>query len=213
MEMTELNSTEGKVYGYARVSTLNQDLALQIQSLLDYGIDAENIYSDKKTGKNLDRDELKELLSIVKKGDLIIVKKLDRLGRSVSQVTNLIEELTEKGIYIKSIDDGVDTSNQSPMSKAMMQLLVMFAEMERNFIEERTKPAIQNARENGVKFGRPVTNKTVYEMAVKDYLDEGMTSKDIIKKYGKGSDGKDLVTEATLFRRIKKEREKRGINN
>lgn len=213
MEMTELNSTEGKVYGYARVSTLNQDLALQIQSLLDYGIDAENIYSDKKTGKNLDRDELKELLSIVKEGDLIIVKKLDRLGRSVSQVTNLIEELTEKGIYIKSIDDGVDTSNQSPMSKAMMQLLVMFAEMERNFIEERTKPAIQNARESGVKFGRPETNKTVYEMAVRDYLDEGMTSKDIIKKYGKGSNGKDLVTEATLFRRIKKEREKRGINN
>ncbi|PAW37894.1 hypothetical protein CKQ70_30610 [Bacillus toyonensis] len=211
--MTELNSTEGKAYGYARVSTLNQDLALQIQSLLDYGIDAENIYSDKKTGKNLDRDELKELLSIVKEGDLIIVKKLDRLGRSVSQVTNLIEELTEKGIYIKSIDDGVDTSNQSPMSKAMMQLLVMFAEMERNFIEERTKPAIQNARESGVKFGRPETNKTVYEMAVRDYLDEGMTSKDIIKKYGKGSNGKDLVTEATLFRRIKKEREKRGINN
>ena len=62
--MTELNSTEGKVYGYARVSTLNQDLALQIQSLLDYGIDAENIYSDKKTGKNLDRDELKELLGV-----------------------------------------------------------------------------------------------------------------------------------------------------
>ncbi|PDY93227.1 hypothetical protein CON09_08350 [Bacillus anthracis] len=213
MEMTELNSTEGTVYGYARVSTLQQDLTLQIEALLNYGIKAENIYSDKKTGKDLDRDELKELLSVVKKGDLIIVKKLDRLGRSVSQVTNLIEELTEKGIYIKSIDDNVDTSNQSPMSKAMMQLLVMFAEMERGFIEERTKPAIQNAREKGVKFGRPETNKTVYEMAVKDYLDGFMTSKEIIKKYGKGSNGKDIITEATLFRRIKKEREKRGINN
>ncbi len=211
--MTELNSTEGKVYGYARVSTLNQDLALQIQSLLDYGINPENIYSDKKTGKNMERDELKELLSIVKKGDLIIVKKLDRLGRSVSQVTNLIEELNEQGIYVKSIDDNVDTSNNSPMGKAMVHLLAMFAEMERNFIEERTKPAIQNAREKGVKFGRPETNKTVYEMAVRDYLDEGMNSKEIIKKYGKGSNGKDIITEATLFRRIKKEREARGINN
>ncbi len=213
MEMTELNSTEGKVYGYARVSTLQQDLTLQIEALLNYGIDAENIYSDKKTGKNLERESLKELLSIVKEGDLIIVKKLDRLGRSVSQVTNLIEELTEKGVYIKSIDDNVDTSNKSPMSMAMIHLLALFSEMERGFIEERTKPAIANARAKGVKFGRPESNKQIYEMAVEEYLKGGITSAQLIKKYGKGENGKDLITEATLFRRIKKARQERGINN
>lgn len=210
--MNELKATEGKVYGYARVSTLNQDLALQIKSLLDYGIDADNIYSDKRTGKNLDRIQLKELLSKVQKGDLIIVKKLDRLGRSVSQVTNLIEELTEKGVYVKSIDDHVDTSNSSPMAKAMMQLLVMFSEMERNFIEERTKPAIKDARDRGVKFGRPEVNKNVYDMAVNEYLEGGITVNDLIKKYGKGANGKDIITQATLFRRIKKAKEERGLN-
>lgn len=210
--MTELNSTEKKVYGYARVSTKQQDLSLQIASLLEYGIDAENIYSDKLTGKNMERDELKELLSIVKKGDLIIVKKLDRLGRSVSQVTTLIEKLTEQGIYIKSIDDGVDTSNESPMAKAMMQLLVMFSEMERNFIVERTRPAIENAKAKGVQFGRPVGNKNIYDMAIDEYLRGGITSREIIQKYGKGDNGKDIITEATFFRRLKKERERRGIN-
>ncbi|MDA1509613.1 recombinase family protein [Bacillus cereus] len=209
--MNELNTTEGKVYGYARVSTLQQDLSLQVEALINYGIKPEDIYSDKKTGKNLDRVELKDLLSKVKKGDLIIVKKLDRLGRSVSQVTNLIEELTEKGVYVKSIDDHVDTSNQSPMAKAMMHLLAMFSEMERNFIEERTKPAIANAKAKGVKFGRPEVNKNVYDMAVNEYLEGGITSKQIIEKYGKGSNGKDLISEATFFRRLKKAKEERGL--
>src|SRR4051812_36787151 len=130
-------------YGYGRVSTLNQDLALQVEALKNYGIAEENIFKDKKTGKNLDREQLQNLLNVVKAGDIIIVNKLDRLGRSVSQVTTLIDDLTKKGIYVKSISDGVDTSNNSTMSKAMLQMLLMFAEMERNFIMERTQPAIE----------------------------------------------------------------------
>ncbi|MDA2738406.1 recombinase family protein [Bacillus cereus group sp. Bc015] len=201
----------GKIYGYARVSTKQQDLTLQIEALLKYGVDADDIYADKLTGTNMDRESLKELLEKVEAGDLIIVKKLDRLGRSVSQVTNLIEDLTNKGVFIKSIDDNVDTSNQSPMAKAMMQLLAMFSEMERNFIVERTKPAIENAKAKGVKFGRPQVNKNVYDMAVEEYLKGGITSKELIKKYGKGDNGKDLITEATLFRRVRKAREERGL--
>jgi DNA invertase Pin-like site-specific DNA recombinase len=202
----------GKVYGYGRVSTKNQDLTLQVEALLKYGVEAEHVYTDKITGANMERQSLKELLSIVQEGDLIIVKKLDRLGRSVSQVTNLIEELTEKGIFVKSIDDNVDTSNSSPMAKAMLQLLAMFSEMERNFIVERTKPAIENARANGVQFGRPKASKQIYEIAVKEYMAGGITVKELIKKYGKDQSGKDLITEATLFRRIREYKKKEGKN-
>ncbi|WP_045513874.1 recombinase family protein [Bacillus amyloliquefaciens] len=195
-------------YGYARVSTKQQNLTLQVQALLDYGVQPENIFTDKLTGTNMDRQSLKDLLNIVKEGDIIIVKKLDRLGRSVSQVTGLIDELTQKGVFIKSIDDNVDTSNDSPMAKAMMQLLAMFSEMERNFIVERTRPAIEHAKAKGVKFGRPKANKGIYEVAVQEYLKGGVTVKELIKRYGKDSNGKDLITEATLFRRIREYKKK-----
>ncbi|CAM4409743.1 hypothetical protein BAMA_24685 [Bacillus manliponensis] len=200
-----------KIYGYARASIKQQDLTFQIAALLNDGIKAEAIYSDTLTDKNMDRQQLNELLSKVERGDLIVVKKLDRLGRSVSQVTSLIESLTEKGIFVKSIDDNVDTSNNSPMSKALIHLLAMFSEMERNLIIERTKPAIENAKEKGVKFGRPTANKEIYEMAVKEYMEGGVTSKELIKKYGKGENGKDLITEATLFRRVREYKKANGL--
>lgn len=200
-------------YGYARVSTKQQNLTLQVQALLDYGVQPENIFTDKLTGTNMDRQSLKDLLNIVKEGDIIIVKKLDRLGRSVSQVTGLIDELTQKGVFIKSIDDNVDTSNDSPMAKAMMQLLAMFSEMERNFIVERTRPAIEHAKASGVKFGRPKANKEMYDKAVQEYLKGGVTVKEIIKSYGKDRYGKDIITEATLFRRIREYKKKMEGNS
>lgn len=209
--MTNKTELTGKVYGYARVSTVQQDLTLQIEALLKAGIEAENIYSDKLTGKNLDRKELKQLLTVVQEGDIIVVNKLDRLGRSVSQVTTLIDDLTKRGIYVKSLSEGIDTSNDSTMSKAMLQMLLMFAEMERNFIMERTRPAIEKAKADGTKFGRPKVSKQMYELAVKDYIEGGLTSKQIIEKYGKNSAGKDNITEATLFRRIREFKKKEGI--
>lgn len=199
------------VYGYGRVSTKQQDLTLQIEALLKHGVSADNIYTDKLTGANLDRVELKRLLDKVDSGDIIIVKKLDRLGRSVSQVTNLIEELSSKEVYVKSLDDNVDTSNDSPMSKAMVHLLAMFSEMERNFIMERTKPAIENARAKGVKFGRPKASNKIYDLAIKEYMEGNITTKELIKKYGKDSNGKDLITEATFFRRLREYKKEKGL--
>jgi DNA invertase Pin-like site-specific DNA recombinase len=191
------------VYGYARVSTQHQDLKMQEEALRSRGIPDDLIFSDKKTGKNMEREALKELLSKVEEGDTIIVKKLDRLGRSVSQVTTLVDELSNKGVYIKSLDDGVDTSNNSPMAKAMMQLLAMFSEMERNFIEERTRPAIESAKARGVEFGRKKINKSAYDIAVDQYLNQDMNANEIIKYHGKDRTGKDVISRATLFRRIK----------
>lgn len=192
--------SSGKIYGYGRIST-EQDLNLQIQSLLENGIDVKNIYTDNSNTKH--KQALKELLSLVTKGDTIVVKKLGRFGNSFSQVTDLIGDLTDKGVYIKSLDEGIDTSVNSPINVALLQLLPMFSEMEKVFITERTKPAIEEARKKGVKFGRPKASKEIYEMAVKDYIAGGISSKELIAKYGKDSSGKYIITEATLYRRIK----------
>lgn len=205
----------GKVYGYARVSTVQQDLEIQIDALKKYGVAEEDIFTDKRTGANMERAQLKRLLDRLQVGDTIIVKKLDRLGRSVSQVTTLVEALAETGIYIKSIDDGVDTSNDSVMSKAMLHFLAMFSEMERNFIMERTKPAIKRAKENGVKFGRPKAPKALYEKAIKEYIEaEGSKSvKQLVKEYGKDAEGKDLIKEATFYRRLREYKARQQENN
>jgi DNA invertase Pin-like site-specific DNA recombinase len=191
------------IYGYARVSTRQQDLSLQVQALINHGVDVDHIYKDKLTGTNMDRKELKELLDLVKEGDTIIVKKLDRLGRSVSQVTNLVDQLNNKGVFLKSIEDNVDTSVKSAMGTAMLQLLAMFAEMERNFILERTAPAIAHAKASGVDFGRPKVNKNIYDKAVLEYLEGKKTTTQIIKEYGTDANGNDLITTATLFRRVR----------
>lgn len=196
-------------YGYARASTVQQDLTLQIESLLQLGISSDDIYVDNlNDNKNMEQQQIQKLLVKVQEGDLIIVKKLDRLGKSVSQVTSVMEELNKKGIHVKSIEDNIDTSNSTEMTRAIMQLLPIFADMERNFILERTKPAIEKAKKNGVKFGRPKTNQHIYELAVREYLSEEMTSKEIINKYGKDTHGKDIITEATLFRRVREYRKK-----
>ena len=124
--------------GYARVSTLGQDLDYQLDRLRSVG--CEKIFSSKHSGKaDANKKQLSELLSYVREGDTVIVTKLDRLGRSLSQVLGTIELLAGKGIYLKAIDQNLDTSDDSPIAKAMVQLLGMFSELERNFIVTRTQ--------------------------------------------------------------------------
>jgi DNA invertase Pin-like site-specific DNA recombinase len=196
-----------KVYGYARVSTISQDLSIQVNALLSAGVESENIYTDKLSGKNMEREGLQTLLSLVKKGDTVMVYKLDRLGRSVSQIMTLVDDLKNKGIYLVIMDAGIDTRNDEGMAgmmtKALMTIISLMAEMERVLILERTQAGIENARQNGATFGRPEVNKDLYEMAIKDYLSGELNSTQIIAKYGKGSNGKDNITEATLFRRVR----------
>jgi DNA invertase Pin-like site-specific DNA recombinase len=196
-----------KEYGYARVSTVQQDLEIQVTAIQMAGVAPENIFTDKLSGKNMERENLQKLLSIVEKGDTIIVHKLDRLGRSVSQVMSLVDELQTKGIYLVVINANIDTRRDEGMAgmmtKALMTILSLMAEMERAFIMERVQAGVENAKANGSTFGRPEVNKNTYDMAVQDYLSGELNSAQIIKKYGKDSAGKDLVTEATLFRRVR----------
>ncbi|MEW4320524.1 recombinase family protein, partial [Bacillus thuringiensis] len=123
------------------------------------------LFCEKISGKNVnDRTEFKQLLEVVQPGDTVVGYKLDRMGQSISDVLKTYESFTERGIHLVCISDGIDTRrNNDIMTKAMVTRLGLFAEMERNFIRERTMAGKLRAREHGVKFGRKGKNKDLVD--------------------------------------------------
>lgn len=125
--------------GYARVSTLKQDLNEQIAELEKFG--CTKIFSGKHSGKpEQNEEQLNELLNYIREGDIVVVTKLDRLGRSLSQCLKVLDMLTENKIGFVALNQGIDTTKRKdPMAIAMIHLLGLFAELERNFIVDRTQ--------------------------------------------------------------------------
>ncbi len=141
-----------RTFGYARVSTSQQSLDIQIKTLLDKGVERYRIFTDKATGKNNDREGLQALKMKVEKGDLILVKKLDRLGRDTADMVQLIRDFDDMGVSIEFIDDGIST--EGSMGKMIVTILVAVAQAERQRILERTNEGRMEAKAKGVKFGR-----------------------------------------------------------
>jgi len=145
--------------GYARVSTIKQDLDRQIQALTEAGIARDQIYVDKKSGATVDRPGLRAVLGYARDGDVIVVHTLDRLGRTVRDTLNLIHELSERGIGVRNLADPikVDSSNPGdPMAQLAVVLLALFAQMERTYTMERAAHARAVATAKGRRVGRPV---------------------------------------------------------
>lgn len=137
------------LFGYARVSTEDQSLDLQVNALVRAGVSPDQIKTDKITGSHMNRPGLKEQLSQMWDGDTLVVWKIDRLGRSVAGVLETIKMLEGRGIGIRSVTEGFDS--KTIMGRAMMQILLVFAEMERSLISERTKEGMKASRERGGK--------------------------------------------------------------
>ncbi|MAD65660.1 recombinase family protein [Haliea sp.] len=137
--------------GYARISTKDQNFESQDQALKNEG--CEKIYRDVVSGAKKERPGLNRLLSDLRRGDILVVYKLDRLGRSLSHLVQLIETLGEKGVYINSLSDKVDTSSAS--GRLIMNVVGAIAEFERELIRERTKAGLSAARARGKQGGRP----------------------------------------------------------
>ena len=133
--------------GYARVSTSEgkQLLDRQIDALTEIG--CERIFEDKASGSNSQRKGLDDCLNYLRKGDVLVVLDLDRLGRLASELIKLIDELAEKGIGFKAINSPMDTT--TPAGRAFLQIQAAFAEMERNIIRQRVKEGIAAARARG----------------------------------------------------------------
>jgi DNA invertase Pin-like site-specific DNA recombinase len=136
--------------GYARVSTDDQDTAAQAAALKAAG--CERIYREKASGGRWDRPELHRLLDQLRKGDVLMVWKLDRLSRSLRDVLTLMERLAEAGAGFRSLTEAIDTT--TPAGRMMMQMVGAFAEFERAMLRERTKAGLDTAREEGRIGGR-----------------------------------------------------------
>ncbi|GAA4179361.1 recombinase family protein [Streptosporangium oxazolinicum] len=151
--------SRGLELGYARVSTTKQSLERQLDALNATGIPAERIYTDKKTGTSIDREGLAALLAYTRAGDTIVVHTLDRLGRNLREVLNLVHELSERGIGVRSLADPlpINTTDEG-MSRIAFLLLALFAEMERTFTAERAAHARAVAETAGRHIGRPVAH-------------------------------------------------------
>ncbi len=136
--------------GYVRVSTNDQNTALQRNALESSG--CELIFEDKMSGKTADRPGLKKLLRVLSAGDTLVVWKLDRLGRSMRNLVILIEDLRQRGINFRSLTDSIDTS--TPMGRFFFHVMGALAEMERELIIERTRAGLDAARAEGRVGGR-----------------------------------------------------------
>jgi len=137
--------------GYARVSTKEQHLDLQLDALKDAG--CETIYTETASGAKAERQELDRLLSQVRKGDVIVIWKLDRLGRSLKHLVEVVTTLMEKGVGLKSLRDPIDTT--TAQGRLIFNLFASLAEFERDLIQERTNAGLQAARARGRMGGRP----------------------------------------------------------
>ena len=139
--------------GYARVSRDDQNLELQMNALQTAGCQEELIFTDKVSGSKTARPGLEQCLQELKKGDTLIVWRLDRLGRSMSHLVNMIEGLRKKGIYFKSICDGaIDTTTAS--GELILNIFSSLAQFERRLIQERTQAGLSAARSRGKLGGR-----------------------------------------------------------
>ncbi len=149
--MTVINKeVQGRIIGYARVSTRDQNLDMQLDVLQRQ--DCVQIFCEKISGVKK-RPELEHCLSILQAGDVLVVYKLDRLARSLSEIVRICSELESKKIRIKSVKDNIDTTDY--MGKFTMHIFAALAEFERNVIMERTREGREAARKRGTKFGRP----------------------------------------------------------
>ncbi len=136
--------------GYARVSTKDQNLELQTDTLTKAG--CEIIFKETASGAKTDRIELAKMLAQLRKGDVVVVYKLDRLGRSLKHLLEVVAQLNEKQVGIQSISDAIDTT--TPQGRLFFNISACFAEFERDLIRERTKAGLEAARARGRKGGR-----------------------------------------------------------
>lgn len=146
--MTKSDNT----FGYARVSTDDQDLSLQINALVKWGVQPDRIIEEKASGGTMNRPKWNLMFEHMGRGDTIVVWKIDRLGRTLKGVLETIEQMEKRGVHLVSIMDPVDTT--TAMGKAFFQIALVFAELERNMISERTKAGIAARKAEGVRFGR-----------------------------------------------------------
>ena len=155
-----------KIFGYARVSSKEQNVERQLVAFKEYGIDERDIYIDKQSGKDFNREQYNTLKHILRENDLLVIKSIDRLGRNYEMIVNEWKDITKniKADIVVIDMPLLDTRKNKDLlgtfiSDLVLQILGYVAEQERTFIKQRQKEGISVAKNNGVKFGRPKIEK------------------------------------------------------
>jgi len=181
--------------GYARVSTQDQNPALQLDAL--NGAGCEKVFTEKASGALRERPQLKAALDYMRAGDTLVVWKLDRLARSIKQLIETVEEMGERGIGLRSLTEAIDTTTAG--GKLVFHVFAALAEFERGVIRERTKAGLEAARARGKLGGRPPSLKASDLAAAKAMLrDPEITVAEVAKRLG--------VVPSTLYRHLPKAR-------
>lgn len=183
------------IFGYARVSKYEQNLESQLDALMDAGV--EEIIQEKITGTKADRPQLNRLLDKLRKGDVILIADLTRLGRSTKDLFNLVELIEKKGANIKSLKEGwLDTT--TPHGKLMFTFMAGLSQFERDLISQRTKEGLEAARARGRLGGRRSKldadkKKAIYEL----YQQKKITVKALCEMFN--------ITKPTLYKVIEEQ--------
>lgn len=180
------------VYGYARISTREQNEARQCAALEEAGVKRKQIYVDKCSGKDFERTNYKRLVRRLKAGDVLIIKSIDRLGRNYEEILAQWRILTkDKGADIVILDMPLlDTRRNNDLTGTLiadivLQLLSYVAETERNFIRQRQREGIQIAIENGIRFGRrPMKRPEEFETLKEEYLNKKVSAREAARRLG-----------------------------
>ncbi len=194
--MAGKGSKAGRLIGYARVSTNGQELNLQLDALKQEGIPKKLIFIDKTSGAKAERPGLESCMKELREGDTLIIWRLDRLGRSLKHLIEIVEELKKRGVGFCSISDGgIDTTTAS--GEMVFNIFATLAQFERRLIQERTQAGLTAARARGRKGGRPrvLPDNEKVKMAKKMSKNHSISVREICKTLG--------ISRGTYYRYLK----------
>jgi DNA invertase Pin-like site-specific DNA recombinase len=168
--------------GYVRVSTIEQNEERQIRALLEKGVEKENLYIDKQSGKNADREQLKALLSFCRKGDVVITESISRIARNTKDLLTIVEQLKNKEVDFVSLKESIDTS--TPQGKFVLTIFGAIAELERESILERQREGIAIAKEKGLYKGRQKMkiDREQFEAVVRECRANNLTATEAMRR-------------------------------
>ncbi|MEK5065669.1 recombinase family protein [Cytobacillus sp. FSL R5-0596] len=189
--------------GYARTSTVGQENGLETQKYLLEEAGCKRIFFEKVTGTStIKRNELKEAIQFLDKGDTLIVTKIDRLARSIIDLHNIVKELNVKGVHVRFLKENIEFQageNINSLQTLLFNILGSFAQFERDLIIERTGEGRERAKKQGKHMGRPAQDKKAIEKALKLYFERdvnGLSVNDIVKMTS--------VPRSTIYAELKK---------
>ena len=177
---------EPAVFGYIRVSQAEGEsgLATQRRTLTDHGIRDDRIFTDVASGRNMRRPTWTTLRETLQPGDVVVVPRIDRLARNLTEGLRTIEELHAQGIYIRSLAEGLDTGDDSPTARLMLHMLLSLAEWERETIRDRIRAGFDQAAAEGRTGGSPPALDSEKLQAVRDFLESGGSVSAAARNFG-----------------------------